>query len=61
MKKKVKDLTLEEFDKICSKYDDSCNGCPFKPLNDCEDLRDYLESQDYLRMLEQEIEVDENE
>ena len=60
MKKKAKDLTREEFDNICSKYDDSCNGCPFKPY-DCEDLRDYLISQDYLRMLEQEIEVDEDE
>ena len=28
MKKKIKDLTLEEFDKICEKYD-FCDDCPF--------------------------------
>lgn len=60
MKKKVKDLTREEFDKICSKYDNSCNGCPLKPL-DCEDLLEYLISKDHLRMPEQEIEVDGDE
>ena len=58
MKKKIKDLTREEFDKICEKYDNSCYGCPFKHLYNCRDLRDYLKSQDHLKMLEEEIEVD---
>ena len=58
MKKKVKDLTREEFDKICSKYVSSCNGCPFEPLYNCRTLREYLRFQDHLKMLEQEIEVD---
>lgn len=61
MKKKVKDLTREEFDKICSKYVSSCNGCPFQRVYHCRDLRAYLRFQDHLRMLEQEIEVDGDE
>lgn len=58
MKKKVKDLTREEVDKICNKYVISCDGCPFELL-DCSDLRIYLKFQNHLKMLEQEIEVDE--
>lgn len=61
MKKKVKDLTREEFDKICDKYNVSCDGCPFQPIYHCRDLRNYLKFQDHLRMLEQEIEVLEND
>lgn len=61
MKKKVKDLTREEFEKICGKYDDSCNGCPFNHLESCEDLKDYLSYQDILKTLEQEIEVNYDE
>ena len=33
MKKKIKDLTLEEVKKICEKYQDEkgiCEDCPFK-------------------------------
>ena len=56
MKKKIKDLTREEVDKICNKYV-SCDGCPFELLN-CRDLRNYLKFQDHLRILEQEIEVE---
>lgn len=29
MKKKIKDLTREERNKLCNKYDD-CSHCPFK-------------------------------
>lgn len=58
MKKKAKDLTREEFDKICDKYIISCCGCPFNHMHHCRDLRNYLKFQDQLRMLEQEIEVD---
>lgn len=59
MKKKIKDLTREEVDKICNKYV-SCDRCPFELLN-CSDLRIYLKFQNHLKMLEQEIEVNENE
>lgn len=33
MKKKIKDLTLEEIKKICNKY--SCNECPLNIPHSC--------------------------
>lgn len=61
MKKKVKDLTREEFDNICDKYDNSCDGCPFEHLHNCRDLRDYLTSREWVKFLSREIEVDGDE
>ena len=50
MKKKIKDLTLEEKDKICHKYQNKhlCGNCPFKRENIC-----------IIEELEREVEVDE--
>lgn len=61
MKKKVKDLTREEFDKICAKQDSSCCGCTFNQIHNCRSLRDYLTSREWVKFLNQEIEVDGDE
>lgn len=61
MKKKVKDLTRQEFKNICNKYNDECEGCPFKWMEDCLELEYYLKTQDITKALNQEIEVDEDE
>ena len=54
MKKKIKDLTLEECKNICSKYRECDKGCP---LNDKEIPCDFmgLLPED----LEKEVEIDE--
>lgn len=57
MKKKVKNLTRNEFKKICNTYDDNCKGCPFAWMKDCLELEYYLKTQDIDKALEQEIEV----
>lgn len=60
MKKKVKDLTLKEFNIVCNQYLDlfsGCEECPFRDI-ECADLKTYLAKQDLLKMLEQEIEVE---
>ena len=62
MKKKIKDLTLEEFDKICDKYfiyniweNVECPNCPFNN-KECTNIRIYLCIRDKYD-LEQEMEV----
>lgn len=62
MKKKIKDLTLEEMGKICSK--NTCGGfvycenskCPLWYANSC--LKGFIEK---LQYVEREVEVDEKE
>jgi hypothetical protein len=61
MKKKIKDMTREEFKKMCDKYDSSCTGCPLSWMNDCFGLRDYLKAHEMEKALEQEIEVEDDE
>ena len=58
MKKKIKDLTLEELNEICTKYD-GCKGCPFQEI-DCEYLSEYFILKEQ-KILEQEIEVEDDE
>lgn len=60
MKKKIKDLTFEEFETICNKnlnLDNDCKNCPFKDLHSCISIRTYLavKEENYLN---KEIEVD---
>ena len=52
MKKKIKDLTLEECMKICNKQKLNCNKCP---LNCC-----WFGIKQCPAFLETEVEVDEN-
>ena len=74
MKKKIKDLTYDELQRMCDSmpkdyYDTGeCIGCPFYKFRSIDknctcnwifNLWDYLK--DFLKMLEQEIEVNSNE
>ena len=61
MKKKIKDFTREEFKKMCEKYDDTCEGCPLSWMSNCFDLRDYLKAHKMEKVLDQEIEVEDDE
>ena len=67
MKKKIKDLSLEDFKKLCGKADDSCEGCPLQKLDECYEIFHYqklikkLKELEATIPLEQEIEVDEDE
>lgn len=71
MKKKIKDLTLEEFYKFCNKQNENCIGCPFYGIEFEEgevgcDLISYIYRRDSLLTqfkkypLEQEIEVEDD-
>ena len=63
MKKKVKDLTIEEYDKICDSRG-NCVGCPFEQfdkISDCRVIKDYIKQRELNKMLEQEIEVEEDD
>lgn len=51
IKKKIKDLTLEECDKICKKYE-LCYGCPLEETIKCIYYNE--------EALEEEVEVEEN-
>ena len=70
MKKKIKDLTLKEFDKFCDKQHEDCVGCPLSNIEfgDGEvgcDLLTYIYDRDGLNKrygkypLDLEIEVEE--
>lgn len=69
MKKKIKDLNLEEFYNFCNKQPDNCVGCPFNNIEFYDefgcDLESYFGAKDALNKqfikypLEQEIEVEE--
>lgn len=67
MKKKIKDLTLEDLKKFCSIDDDSCEGCPLQKLDECYEIFHYqklikkLKELEATIPLEQEIEVDEDD
>ena len=64
MKKKIKDLTIEEYDNICDNAGTCCKCCPFEEfdrLYDCRTIKDYIKQRELNKMLEQEIEVKENE
>jgi hypothetical protein len=67
MKKKIKDLTLEDLKKFCSIDDDSCEGCPLQKLDECYEIFHYqklikkLKELEATIPLEQEIEVNEDE
>ena len=60
MKKRIKDLTVEEFDKICDKYFDDiwespkCENCPFYDKH-CTIIRTFLHIKENHNL---EIEVD---
>lgn len=55
MKKKIRDLTFEEVDKICSKYCGNCDTCPLNlPGDDC--YRNNFTERRYME--NSEIEVD---
>lgn len=65
MKKKIKDLTMEEFDKICDKYYTynlwdyvECKNCPFYDKN-CTIIRTFLHMKEKYN-LEIEVEDDGN-
>lgn len=60
MKKKIKDMTREEFNEMCSKYPSNCEECPVNWMHDCGALRDYLKAHEIEKALEQEIEVEED-
>lgn len=51
MKKKIKDLTIEEAHNICEKYCDKCKKCPFWKFS-CLDFS-FLSASD----LEKEIKI----
>ena len=55
MKKKIKDLTREEFNKICSKHS-LCPNCPLLYLDMCMGRIGII---GYKDILEREVEVDE--
>lgn len=73
MKKKIKDLTYDELEKVCNNHPQDistgeCVGCPFWKFRSVDkhctcnwifNLWDDLK--EFLKMLEQEIEVDSNE
>ena len=67
MKKKIKDLTPNEFIKICYSYRNSCEKCPFNHLENCRaiqcyiNLKELLKNTDVSKILEQEIEVEDDE
>lgn len=61
MKKKIKDLTKEDVNKICNKRHDSCKHCPLYklPLLEC-DLECYetiKELKKYVKMLDKKVKV----
>ena len=69
MKKKIKDLTIKEFNKFCDKQNENCIDCPFYGIEFEEgeggcDLISYIYQRDKLLTqfnkypLKQEIEVD---
>lgn len=55
MKKKVKDLTIGEFKKICN--ENSCTYCPLKKYSICSLYPEHFSE----IVLNQEIEVEEDE
>lgn len=60
MKKKIKDLTLKEFDNICDKRK-VCKGCPFDEfdkISDCREIKNYIKQRELNKILEDEIEVE---
>lgn len=62
MKKKIKDLTLKEYDKICGKITD-CKGCPFEEFDkiyDCRAIKNYIKQRELNKILEDEIEVEDD-
>ena len=56
MKKKVRDISINDIIKLCKKY--TCSDCPMAPYLcfDCSEFRDFEKE-----VLEAEIEVPENE
>lgn len=63
MKKKVKDLTMKEFRNICDSRQ-KCEGCPFEEYDniaDCRNIRTYIAQRELKKVLNQEVEVEEDE
>lgn len=61
MKKKIKDLTLEEYNNICDSRKD-CKGCPFEEfdnISNCREIKYYIQQRELNKILEQEVEVEE--
>ena len=56
LKKKVRDISINDIIKLCKKY--TCSDCPMAPYLcfDCSEFRDFEKE-----VLEAEIEVPENE
>ena len=64
MKKKIRDLTLEEYKKFCIKYNDVCEKCPFRLVVCCITSNNlWINHKDIYsdKFLDQEIEVLEDE
>lgn len=64
MKKKIKDLTIEEYNNICENTGPCCKGCPFKEFDrlfNCGTIKDYIKQRELNKILEQEIEVEEDD
>lgn len=60
MKKKIRDLTLNEVKKICYGKD-TCSGCPLIEIKNKAFGCPYYDIAYYENKLDQEIEVEENE
>ena len=60
-KKKLRDLTMEEYKKFCMKYNDVCAKCPFRLVVCCITADNlWINNKDLYsdKFLEQEIEVE---
>ena len=60
MKKKIKDMTREEFNDMCNTFPSNCKGCPLEWMTNCYTIRDYLKAHEMEKALEQEVEVKED-
>ena len=61
MKKKIRDLTFEEYKKFCMKFNDVCAKCPFRLVVCCLTANNlWLNHKDLYsdKFLDQEIEVE---
>ena len=64
MKKKIKDLTLEEFNSFCDKYNYICSDCPIN--ENCIEIVEFIREHTmfkrrYKELFNKEIEVEEDE
>lgn len=60
MKKKIKDLTIKECDKICNKQP-YCSVCPLRYENYCRYEKLMVDEEEKAFNLEREVEIDESD